>query len=102
MPLAYAEMLMKGEPESKLELKVLRIRQSAEPQDFTIVRQTHCLPRSTIRDAGQQHRSPACAEPGETGKTEEVTQRLESLLERGAEKIILDLRRSSTGDPEEE
>ena len=100
MPLAYAEMLMKGEPESQLELKVLRIRQSAEPQDFTIVRQPIAYPavRSAMLDNNIGHLR---VQSLETGKTEEVAQRLKSLLERGAEKIILDLRRSSTGDPEE-
>ena len=39
MPLAYAEMLMQGEPDSTIEMSVIRVRRSAEAQKIQLKRE---------------------------------------------------------------
>lgn len=100
MPLAYAEILLSGEAGTVVDLTVLRFPQRTEPQEFSLVRQAVEYPAvrsQLLPDAIGYIRVQSL----ESGKTEEVARRLKILMKQGAEKIILDLRRSAVGDPEE-
>ncbi len=101
MPLAYAEMLLRGRAGSSVTLTVLRVQQgAADPQDIEVAREKVASPavESQMLDDGIgliQVRSL------EEGKTAEVAKHLSQLMDDGAQKILLDLRRSATGEPEE-
>jgi carboxyl-terminal processing protease len=100
MPLAYAEMLFRGKPGSSVDFTVLRVRQTAEPQQFHLTRVAVADPpvRSEMLpgDIGLLR-----VQSLESGKSKEVARHLKTLTDQGAKKIILDLRRCATGAAEE-
>lgn len=100
MPLAYAEMLLQGEPGSSVELTVLRVRRSTEPQKVALVRAQTKLPAVSSKVLADQvgHIQVASLE---AGKAKEVAAAVAELTRQGAKKIVLDLRDSATGEPEE-
>lgn len=100
MPLAYAEMLLRGEAGTEVELSVLRVRQGAEPQTITIERRMRSYPevRTQMLPGSIGH---IRAESLEAGKTASIAKAVQELKSQGAEKIILDLRRAAYGDPRE-
>jgi carboxyl-terminal processing protease len=100
MPLAYAEILLHGQAGTDVKLTVLRVRQSAEPQEIVLKREEVKTPavRSTMVRPGIGHLR---VESLEAGKSREVARHAQSLVSQGAEKIVLDLRRCAIGDPKE-
>ncbi len=100
MPLAYAEMLLHGAPGSEVRLTVLRVRESAEPQEIKLVRELVQFPpvRAQILEGEIGHVRVQSLEPG---KSAEVARQLDALAKQGARKIILDLRDSASGDVKE-
>jgi len=101
MPLAYAEVLLRGRAGSTVNLTVLRVRQqAAEPQEIVVARAVVESPpiESRMLDDGIGY---VRVRSLEEGKTAEIANHLSDLMNAGAEKILLDLRRSATGDPEE-
>lgn len=99
MPLAYAELLLTGEPASTVELSVMRVRKP-EPQKITLTRavisypplSTKMLPEQTgYLDVG----------PMVAGRTAAVGSALVQLQKQGAKRLVLDLRHSAVGAPEE-
>jgi carboxyl-terminal processing protease len=100
MPLAYAEMLLRGEPGSQVRLTVLRVRESAEPQEIKLVREVVQFPpvRGQMLEGEIGH---IRVQSLETGKSADVARQLEALVRQGARKIILDLRDSASGDVKE-
>lgn len=100
MPLAYAEMLLQGDPGSSVELTVLRVRRSTEPQKINLVRAASKMPAVTTRLLENQigHLQVHSLEQGKAG---EISTAVADLQKQGARKIVLDLRDSGTGAPEE-
>lgn len=100
MPLAYAEMLLEGDAGSSVELTVLRVRRGSEPQKVGLVRAVHTPPAVSAKIAAPEvgHIQVTSLEPG---KAKEVAAAVASLEKQGARKLILDLRHSATGAPEE-
>lgn len=100
MPLAYAEMLLRGEPGTEVRLTVLRVRESAEPQEIRLVREVVGFPpvRSQMLPGEIGYIRVQSLEPG---KSAEVARQLEALVKQGAGKLILDLRDSASGDVKE-
>jgi len=100
MPLAYAEMLLRGEPGSEVKLSVLRVRLSTDPVEVHLVRAPIQYPPVTSQivngDIGYVK-----VRSLETGKAAEVARHLKKLKAAGAKKILLDLRRAAAGNPEE-
>src|ERR1700685_2266893 len=96
MPLAYARLLLKGQPGSTVDLSVLRRR--PEPQKLTMTREIINYPAVESKLL-----------PGEIGyikipsmssaKVKEVATAVEELQKQGAKKLILDVRYSASGDP---
>jgi carboxyl-terminal processing protease len=99
MPLAYAEMLLMGEPNTNVEISVLRVRKP-DPQKVTLTRSAVRLPGVTAKlmpEGIGLLQAPALGE----GHVKEVAQQFESLQKQGAKKFILDLRNSGFGKPED-
>jgi carboxyl-terminal processing protease len=99
MPLAFAEMLMKGEPGTTVKLQVLRLRRT-EPQDITLIRAAVPLPPVTSKMLPEQvGLVEVSALSG--NRLKEVASKVEELQKQGAKKLILDLRFCATGSPED-
>ena len=99
MPLAYAEILLKGEPGSKVELTLLRLR-SPEPHKTELTRAVVAVPPVTSRMLANQigylrpHTLVA-------GKAKEIAGAVSGLERQGARGLVLDLRQCAVGDSEE-
>ncbi len=99
MPLAYAEILLKGEPGSKIGLTLLRMR-SPEPQTVELTRAVVSVPLVTARmlpDGIGYIRPHTLA----SGKAKEVAAAIAGLEKQGAKGLVLDLRHCATGESEE-
>jgi carboxyl-terminal processing protease len=104
MPLAYAELLLRGEPGSSMELSVVRVRRSTEPQTIKLTRAAAAYPPVAVKMLPD----PSTPEIGylrpETlvpGKAREVAAAIIDLQKQGAKRLILDLRNCALGTPEE-
>jgi carboxyl-terminal processing protease len=100
MPLAYAEMLLQGEAGTDVEFTVLRVRQSTEPQEFTLVRENVESP-PVVSELINEDIGHIRVRSLETGKAAEVADHVKLMKKRGAKQIILDLRQCASGDPKE-
>lgn len=102
MPLASAEMLLQGEAGTSIDVNVLRLRQS-DPQKVTLIRSSIAYPPVTAKllaDSG----TPAAyisAVRMDPAHVREIAAKVQELEKQGAKRIILDLRRDSTGNPED-
>lgn len=98
MPLAYAEMMLLGEPGTSIELGVLRFR-NPEPSKMAIVRgpiQWPAVVAKMLPDGvGLVQVSTL-----EANRLAEAAAAVQSLEKQGAKKLILDLRNCATGTPE--
>jgi carboxyl-terminal processing protease len=96
MPLAYAKLLLKGQPGSTVDLSVLR--RKPEPQKLTMTREVINYPAvesKLLPDAIGYIKIPAMS----PAKIKEVTAAVAELQKQGAKKLILDVRYSASGDP---
>ncbi len=99
MPLAFAEMLLKGDAGSNVEVGVLRFRKP-EPTKVTLTRQMVHYPAI----AGKML-------PGEVGNLQvesiagnnvkDLAAKVQDLEKQGAKRLILDMRHCATGSPEQ-
>ncbi|HBY62570.1 MAG TPA: carboxyl-terminal protease [Solibacterales bacterium] len=99
MPLAYADLLLHGEPGTNVELSVLRVRRP-EPQKITLSRAAVKYPAVSAKmlDGGVGHIRAASLE---SGKTKEIAAAIATLQKQGMKKLVLDLRHAAAGDNEE-
>ncbi len=98
MPLAYAYMLLGGEPGSDVTLSVVHVRQ-LEPQSVKLIRMNVDLPpvdSSMLADNVGYINIDALG-PAQLKQTAEAVQKLQK---DGAKKLILDLRNCGVGDPQ--
>lgn len=99
MPLAYATLLMEGDPGTTIELSVVRV-QHPEPTTVTLTRaNTPPQPVDLQTLAGQI----AYVKPGVLNSTtlRETAADLEKAQKQGAQKLILDLRGTAFGTPQD-
>jgi carboxyl-terminal processing protease len=99
MPLAYANLLLEGEPGSTVELTVVRMRHP-EPQKVKLTRVNISYPPVTNRMMADQV-AYIRPETLASGKVKEIAADLEKLRKDGAGKLVLDLRNCAVGTPEE-
>lgn len=99
MPLAYAEMLLYGEPGTNVDLSVLRVR-NPEPQKISLTRAAVKNPPLASKMLPEQI-GYVQVQSLEAGKVKEIGAAIESLQKQGAKRLILDLRNSALGGPEE-
>lgn len=99
MPLAWADILLQGEPGSSIELSVLRFRKP-EPQKMTltraIVQPAPVAARMLPNQIGYLQ-----VQTLENGKTAEIAGAVRDLERQGAKKLVLDLRSNAWGEPAE-
>ena len=102
MPLAFAEILLQGEPGTSVEMSVLRATKP-DPQKVVLVRAKVDYPPLSERLVTNQG-TPAgviSTTALDAARVREVAQQVESLEKQGAKRIVLDLRHCSSGAPEE-
>ncbi len=98
MPLAYARLLLKGEPGTSIELSVLR--RKPEPQKLTLTREIVKYPpveTKLLPNAIGYIKMPSVSE----SEVKQVAAAIADLQKQGARKLILDLRYSASGTPED-
>src|SRR5581483_4434306 len=98
MPLAYAEQLLRGAANSKVEITVLRLR-NPDPQKITLIRTNIPFPdvlaKMLPENVGYIHVASLA-----TDRVAEAKSKIEQLKKDGAKYIVLDLRHCSTGAQE--
>lgn len=99
MPLAYAELLLRGKPGTTVEISVLSLRQQ-EPRTLNLTRELIQVPPLSWKllpdQIGYLQVNSLLA-----GKVGEAAQALRELQKQGATRLVLDLRNCATGAPEE-
>ncbi len=99
MPLAFAEILLQGEPGSSIELSVLTPRQ-ADPQKMTLVRAPLVYPAVTgklVTDEGPDAIGLITTSTLQAGRARGFRRRLADLEKQGAKRLMLDLRYCALG-----
>jgi len=99
MPLAYAEMMLLGEPGTSIELGVLRFR-NPEPSKMALVRAPIQWPAVTSKML-PENVGLITVPTLEAKRLADVATAVQALEKQGAKKLILDLRNCATGAPEE-
>jgi carboxyl-terminal processing protease len=96
MPLAYAEEILRGDPNSNVDLTVLRLR-DRDPQKLTLSRSNIGFPEITAKmlpnEVGYLHVTSLAR-----NRVAESKAKLQDLKKQGARYIVLDVRHCSTGD----
>ena len=98
MPLAYAEMLMRGDAGSTVEVGVLRFRKP-EPQKITLTRAVIHYPQVTAKMLPDSV-GLIKVESLEGNNVKETGSKIEELQKQGAKRLVLDLRHCATGSPD--
>ena len=99
MPLVYAEMLLEGEPGSKVELGLMRFSHP-EPTKISLTRAHIQYPPVTgkmLQDQIGYVEVPSV----DAAHIREVKSKIEELQKQGAKKLILDMRDDPAGTPED-
>src|SRR5579862_3551254 len=99
MPLAYATLLLEGDPGSTVELTVVRVRRP-EPQNLKLTRANISYP-SVVQKMMADNVGYIQPETLVPGKVKEIAGAVEALQKQGAQKLILDLRNCAMGSPQE-
>lgn len=98
MPLAYADQLLRGDPNSTVEVTVLRLR-NPEPQKLTLTRANIAFPAVTAKmlpnSVAYLHVASLAG-----SRIEETKAKIQDLKKEGAKYVVLDLRHCSTGEQE--
>jgi carboxyl-terminal processing protease len=98
MPLAFAEILLQGDPGTSVEMSILRARKS-EAQKFTLTRSALVYPPVTGRvENGVGIIQTVTLAPG---RVKDIATKIVELEKQGAKRLVLDLRHCSTGPNEE-
>lgn len=99
MPLAYASMLLQGEPASTVELSVVRVRRP-EPQSVKLTRAMLTLPPVESKMLPDQV-GYVNVDALSAVHVKEVAAAVQQLQKDGAQKLIVDVRSCSIGTPED-
>lgn len=96
MPLAYADQLLRGDPNSTVEITILRLR-NPDPQKITLTRANVPFPQVTAKmlpnQVGYLHVTSLAG-----NRVEDAKAKLQDLKKQGAKYVVLDLRHCSTGE----
>jgi carboxyl-terminal processing protease len=99
MPLAYAEQLLRGDPNSTVEITILRLK-NPDPQKIKLTRANVAFPDVTAKlmpdNVGYLHVASIS-----DGRVAQAKAKLEDLKKQGAKYIVLDLRHCSTGEQDQ-
>ncbi len=98
MPLAYAEELVRGDPNTTVDLTVLRLK-DRDPQKLKLTRVNTPYPDVTAKlmpnGVGYLHVASLAG-----NRVDETKTKLEDLKKQGAKYVVLDLRHCSSGEQE--
>ena len=99
MPLAYANLLLQGDPGSTVEMTVVRV-QRPEPQTVKLTRANAAPPAVENRVLAGQI---GYLKPGviTSASVRETAADIEKLQKQGAQKLVLDLRNTAVGTPQD-
>jgi carboxyl-terminal processing protease len=103
MPLAFAEILLQGEPGSSIEMSVLTPRQ-ADPQKMTLVRAPLVYPpvsAKLVTDQGPDAIGLITTSTLQAGRARDISQKIADLEKQGAKRLMLDLRYCALGPIDE-
>jgi carboxyl-terminal processing protease len=103
MPLAFAEILLQGEPGSSIEMSVLTPKQ-ADPQKMKLVRAPLVYPAVTgklITDQGPDPIGLIATSTLQAGRAKDIAQKVNDLEKQGAKRLMLDLRYCALGPDDE-
>jgi carboxyl-terminal processing protease len=100
MPLAYANLLLNGQPGTTIEIGAVRVRRSTEPQKILLTRAAPSYPsvESKMLPEAIGYVRPQTLV---AAKLKETASAVESLQKQGAKRLILDLRNTAVGSPAE-
>jgi carboxyl-terminal processing protease len=96
MPLAYAEMLLRGDPGTAIEVTVLRLR-NPEPAKVSLARVAAKYPDASLKSLENgifQIQSYSV----DSAHVDQIAARLKDAEKQGAKKLILDLRNCANGE----
>ncbi len=99
MPLAFADLLLKGDAGTTVEVGVLRFRQP-EPQKLTLTRAVITYPAVTAKLMDDQV-GLIQVESLEGHNAQDVAAKVQDLQKQGAKRLVLDLRHCATGSAED-
>jgi carboxyl-terminal processing protease len=100
MPLAFAEIMLQGDPGSAVKMSVLRTVRS-DPQDMTLTRANIVNPPMTAHmEAGAAPVGVIMSPSLDEARVRDISQKVGELEKQGAKTLILDLRHCTTGDPQ--
>jgi carboxyl-terminal processing protease len=99
MPLAYASLLLQGDPGSTVELSVVRVRRP-DPQTVKLTRATLSLPSVDARML-DNHVGYVNIDALSAAHVKEVAAAVEKLQKDGAQKLVIDVRSCAVGTPED-
>ena len=99
MPLAFAQILLEGDPGTTVEVGVLRFRKP-EPQKITLTRAVIEIPPVTAKMLPDQV-GLIIIPSLESHNLKDVAAKVQELEKQGAKKLVLDLRHCATGGPED-
>lgn len=99
MPLAYAELLLSGDPNTQVELGILQLGQG----DSKTMKLTRAILKRTAVESRMLNETTGYLKVTtlEYGKAAEIATAVKDLKAKGASKLILDLRNNASGDPVE-
>jgi carboxyl-terminal processing protease len=100
MPLAYADLLLQGEPGTSVDITALRVKKP-EPQKITLVRaptRYAAVTSKLLPDGIGLVQIPVIESPS---KAKEVSTRIDGLIKEGAKKFVIDLRNDGSGKAED-
>jgi carboxyl-terminal processing protease len=99
MPLAYAEMILRGDPGTSVEVSIFKSRRP-DPQKVVLTRAAIVYPAVRTEMMADQigYVRPETLTPG---KVKEVAAAVSGLQQQGAKRVVLDLRNCAVGDPKE-
>ncbi|HEY7389537.1 MAG TPA: S41 family peptidase [Bryobacteraceae bacterium] len=99
MPLAYADLLLRGDPGTEVELSVVRVSKP-EPTTVKLTRANFTVPPVEERMLANQvaYIKPQTLSMAQVKETASAIQKAQK---DGAQKLLIDLRNTSVGDPDE-
>lgn len=102
MPLAFAQLILQGDPGTTVEMSVLRTVRS-DPQKVTLTRAAVQVPAVSARMITDQGESIGLVSTVivDAASVKEIGQKIADLDRQGAKRFILDLRHSCEGSPDE-
>ena len=102
MPLAFAELLLKGDAGTTIEMSVLRTT-SSDPKKITLTRAAVQIPGVSSRMITDQGDAIGYVSTVmvDAASVKEIAQKVQDLDRQGAKRFILDLRHSCEGSPED-